>query len=456
MGQDKDGGTVPGKRWLLPEPLRIIERFRYNGLFHTQGSSRRTSRLAASRVTPGASDRSCAWHNFGKVVIVTAHNPRERTSCEASATVSAGKKEHPCMLRHRSLLREKCLRSLAFPVMDMTDRMISEAFPDIIRWELAILNVTTCCNSRCIMCSYVERFGRAGDLDAGAWKRIIRGFESFGLQTFIFTGGEPLLRQDFLEIARYCKGARAVNTNGILVDARLAETLAELFQVINVSIDGSNPAIYRRVRGEDRFQRVLRNVRLLKAAGARLKINYQINKHNYHDVVNMARIAQSLDIDLVFSLVVYDGFNRVFSSDRSLRLDIDFDRLKDLVEEALTYPRVSTWISLRDRLYGKLQRRCYAHIGGPIVDPAGRVFVCCGALPPIGNALEDDMETLWATYRGMRSGLLGMKAAACRDCLFYMGNFEYLQRSVKHVMLPPFRRRLKRHPVYLKYFLAGR
>jgi MoaA/NifB/PqqE/SkfB family radical SAM enzyme len=347
-------------------------------------------------------------------------------------------------------------RKLAVPVMDAADQAVFRVIPDIIRWELAILNVTTDCNSRCIMCNYVNRYDAEKDLDAETWKKIIRGLESFGLKTFIFTGGEPLARKDFLEIARCCRGSRSINTNGILVDEPLAGSLAELFDAVNVSIDGSGPEVYERVRGADHFHRVLRNVRLLKAAGARLKINCQLNRYNYHDAVNMARLAESLDVDVVFSLVVYGGFNQVYTGDRSLRQEIDFGRLKDLMAEALTYERVSTWISLRDCLNGKLQQRCYAHIGGPIIDPAGRAFLCCGDLPPIGNVREDDLETLWAAYRGMRSRLFGMELPPCRDCLFYMGNFEYLQRGVKHLMARPLRKRLKRHSLYRRYFLSGR
>jgi len=354
------------------------------------------------------------------------------------------------------LHRDKLFWTLAVPVMDAADGALSRLAPNMLRWEQVILHVTTHCNSRCVMCRYEDRYHSDKDLDTNAWKKIIHGFESFGLKTILFTGGEPLLREDFLEIARACNGTRSINTNGILVEYATAPILAELFETVNVSLDGSTREIYERVRGADHFHRVVRNLRYLKEAGARLKLHCQINRHNYHDVLNIARIAEALSVEIVFSLVVYGGFNHVYGTDRSLRKEIDFERLKDLMEEVLTYDQASTWISLRDCMNGKLQHRCYAHIGGPLIDPVGRVYVCCGDLPPIGNVVEDPPESLWSRYRGMRSRLLWMQAPPCRNCLFYMGNFEYLQRGVKHLMTRSLRRRLKRHPLYLRVFLAGR
>ena len=344
-----------------------------------------------------------------------------------------------------------------FQLMDGVDSALYRVLPGLVPWKNATLNVTGLCNSQCIMCNHRSRYEGRRELDTAAWKRIIDRMHAFGIENFLLAGGEALQREDFLEIAAHCRGTRSFITNGTLIDEGNAAALAGMFRLISVSVDASTPELYQKIRGLDCFQRVMENVERLLALGASVRICYAINKHNVSDVVSMARLTQRLNIKLVLSLVVYEGFNQVFTKDRSLREDIAYGELVEQVRAALAYDHVLLWIALRDQLQGRSPRKCYGHVRGPIVDPAGDVYLCCGNLPAIGNLCEASLEEMWAIYARRKDLLVNMGYEACRNCLFYAGEAEYLQSFLRKVSARPIRLWVKRRVAPRgRAFLAGR
>jgi cyclic pyranopterin phosphate synthase len=143
------------------------------------------------------------------------------------------------------------------------------------------ISITDRCNERCLYCmpeGYKGWEHTRDYLSAGEIVRVVRVAAALGFRKFRLTGGEPLVREDILEIAggmNEISGVEAigVSTNGIKL-AALAKSLRDSgVRAVNVSLDALDPQIYRRVTGGN-VSAVIDGIRAAIAAGfERVKLN---------------------------------------------------------------------------------------------------------------------------------------------------------------------------------------
>ncbi|HUT74965.1 MAG TPA: radical SAM protein [Armatimonadota bacterium] len=109
---------------------------------------------------------------------------------------------------------------------------------------LVVWNVTRRCNLRCSHC-YLDATSAAaaGELTTAEARAMIADLAEMGAPVLLFSGGEPLLRDDIFELAPYAaaKGVRPVlSTNGVLITDEVAQRIrAAGFQYAGISIDGT-------------------------------------------------------------------------------------------------------------------------------------------------------------------------------------------------------------------------
>jgi len=136
------------------------------------------------------------------------------------------------------------------------------------------VELTERCNNRCVHC-YIsrpadDRAAAAGELDTATWRRILEEAAGLGCLTLRFTGGEPLLRDDFEELYLFARrlGLRVIlATNATRMTARLASLLARIppRERIEVSIYGLTRRTYEAVsRVPGSFAASQRGLRLLQ------------------------------------------------------------------------------------------------------------------------------------------------------------------------------------------------
>jgi MoaA/NifB/PqqE/SkfB family radical SAM enzyme len=99
--------------------------------------------------------------------------------------------------------------------------------------------------------------------------------EALGVKEYYFTGGEPFMNREILEIlaAALEKGPASVLTNGVLIRPETARRLKEISDAseysldVRISIDGWDAATNDPIRGEGTFERILNGIRHLASAG---------------------------------------------------------------------------------------------------------------------------------------------------------------------------------------------
>jgi heme b synthase len=165
----------------------------------------------------------------------------------------------------------------------------------LVAWE-----TTRNCNLACIHCRASATTGpHTGELNSQEAFRLLDQITKVGNPIIILTGGEPLLRVDIFDIARYGtdKGLRMVMAlNGTLITKSIAAKLAKSgIQRISVSIDGATVEShdsFRKVQGA--FDGTLSGIQLIKDAGIEFQINTTITKTNLDEIPRIQQLAVEL------------------------------------------------------------------------------------------------------------------------------------------------------------------
>lgn len=178
---------------------------------------------------------------------------------------------------------------------------------------IVVWNCTTRCNLSCIHC-YSSADSRDADssMNTDEGKVFIRQLAGFGVPVLLFSGGEPLLRDDFFELAQYAVDAGlgvVVSTNGTLITPDAASEIKSIgFREVGISLDGVGE-INDRFRGMDgAYEAALEGIRNCKAAGQRVSLRMTLTKSNYGEVGSILDLVEREGIDRVcFYHLAYSG-----------------------------------------------------------------------------------------------------------------------------------------------------
>ena len=171
------------------------------------------------------------------------------------------------------------------------------------------LSITDRCDLRCAYCTpYRESFSHAGDvLSADEIALFVSAFARNRVTKVRLTGGEPLLRDDVIEIVRRIAGTPGIATVGLTTNGiglhEAAQDLAEAgLQRVNVSVDSLDRATFRRITGRDALDDVLRGVdAALRCGFEQVKLNTVVMRGvNEQEIPAIADLARRLPVEVRF------------------------------------------------------------------------------------------------------------------------------------------------------------
>ena len=211
---------------------------------------------------------------------------------------------------------------------------------DTLRYErndiprpVVVWNCTRQCNLRCLHC-YANAGNRRprGEMDTTAGKAFIHDLADFGVPVLLFSGGEPLLREDLFKLASFAaeQGIRlALSTNGTLITDKVAKEIGNIgFAEVGISLDGIG-ADNDRFRGKiGAYQAALKGIRNCIALGIRVSLRLTITRFNYQDIPAIFRLVEEEGIDRVcFYHLAYSG-----RGDSLQREDISHSQTRSVVD----------------------------------------------------------------------------------------------------------------------------
>lgn len=309
--------------------------------------------------------------------------------------------------------------------------------PRLIAWEL-----TNACNLACIHCrASAIKEPLPDELSTAEAKHFVDELVDYK-PIIILTGGEPLLRADVYDIARYAtgRGLRVVlATNGTLLTPDIARKLKEAgIQRVSISIDGATEQTHDTFRGEPgAFDAALRGIGILKDEGMSFQINTTITKRNLDEIPRIYDLALELAAsalhifllvptgrgeDIVEDEIPPDEYERV--------LNWFYDKSKDkrIQLKATCAPHYFRIMRQRAKAEGiritpethGLEAMTKGCLGGSafcFVSSKGDVYPC-GYLPALaGNIRQKPFKVIWEkshVFNDLRDpGKLKGKCSAC-------------------------------------------
>lgn len=281
--------------------------------------------------------------------------------------------------------------------------------------ELVYLHLTLRCNFNCSYCYNKNIDAAKTELDASQWINIIENLKENHptIKEIIFTGGEPLVRDDLEEIMQKIKSGEinyTLLTNGSLLKDRFT-TLVPYFDNVIMSLDSLDEKINALNRSKKGFDNIVDTIRLFsEQAPDKLVVRTVVTKNNLFDVADFNKqLATEYGIETQnnwFLPVSRDEIDEVPGPEY---FDIAIDKEAE-------YPINTSGTSIR-------RYRCGACSNIIAIDPSGDIYPCQSLLHDnfkITNILKDNwyQNLLTSDIREKFINLSINEIDKCKDCSY--------------------------------------
>ncbi|MCL6547296.1 MAG: TIGR04053 family radical SAM/SPASM domain-containing protein [Alicyclobacillus sp.] len=179
--------------------------------------------------------------------------------------------------------------------------------PFIVIWE-----VTRACQLHCIHCrAEAQRHRHPGELSTQEGLRLIDQIADMDKPLLVFTGGDPLEREDLLDFIRHARQlglevAMTPSATPRVTKEALARAKEAGLARCAFSLDGSTPEVHDRFRGTSgSYQLTIGALRMLQDLGMPIQVNTTVSRYNLQDLPRIADVVESFQAVLwsVFFLV---------------------------------------------------------------------------------------------------------------------------------------------------------
>ncbi|MFA5365472.1 MAG: radical SAM protein [Candidatus Bathyarchaeia archaeon] len=175
--------------------------------------------------------------------------------------------------------------------------------------QIVSFAATKACNLKCLHCHADAREPFPNELSLKESIKAIDELANLGTEALIFSGGEPLLRKDFvLKLAEYCVDVGivpAMLTNGVLINHKVAFELKDAgIMAVGIPIDSTDPAVHDRLRNvAGTFEKGLRGIRACIDVDLEVVVTTMALRSNFAQIPKMIDFVTGIGVDQV---AIYD------------------------------------------------------------------------------------------------------------------------------------------------------
>lgn len=289
--------------------------------------------------------------------------------------------------------------------------------------------VTYLCNSRCRMCRIWEKYRRGPgllqeELSLQDIENLLSSQYLEHLEGISFTGGEPFLRKDFVDLAglfvqKYPDAFIGIPTNGLspsLTVKRTRELVARFHPrhlSLSISLDGigTNHDKMRGVRGA--FERVLCTVETVQREfDISLGFDFTITPWNYQDLWSTYQLSKALGIKFLAGFAHNSDFyygNKEVAFGWASELAAAAHTMREVARDrAASEPPMDKLVNpyayfmARAAEY-ELRRTqmldCHSGVHSFFLDPYGQVYPCLVLDQKLGDVRTESFDELWRSSR---------------------------------------------------------
>lgn len=264
----------------------------------------------------------------------------------------------------------------------------------------ATLAVTYDCQADCVHCSCSRNVRACMPLDTAAWQRIIRDTVACGTTNTIFTGGEPLLRDDICELIATVDpdlSTTLMFTNGELLSPDMARRLADAgLYAMFISLDSPRAEVHdERRRRPGLFEKIMENLQNVKKAGVMVGFSIYLShdKHQAGELQAYMELAREVG---AAELICFDAIptGRYFGKMDMLLTPKDREEIRALTFRYYKdpdYPSLTT----QAHVNSPQSMGCFGAFNQFYMTAYGDMCPCDFTPISFGNAVEEGVATVW-------------------------------------------------------------
>lgn len=292
----------------------------------------------------------------------------------------------------------------ACTIPDLYTRTIGQNIPFSTIFEL-----TYRCNLRCRQCYIVPENRK--ELGYDEITGILDQLAAANTLFLTLTGGEIMMRGDFLDIARYAKNkgfALKLFSNGTLIDEAAAARIAEIHPIsVGISIYGAEDETHEYyTREPGSFQRSIQSLRYLRESGVKTVMKILVMKRNAAQMTAMLDLARKLDAIPQADVNIAPKNNGDIGP---LAHRISDDQLYNFYYNETRKDDTNT-----QHRYNADSIMCRAARDVCAISPYGDVYPCVSLPLTLGNLRENRFGDIW---QGEKAEIFrGYRFKDLRDC----------------------------------------
>lgn len=263
------------------------------------------------------------------------------------------------------------------------------------------------CNQKCVHCYAAgQENAEEEELSTNEWMDIIDKCKLIGIPQLTFTGGEPTMRDDLLQLIKHASWfVTRLNTNGIKLSKEYCEQLRKVsLDSVQITFYSEDKDIHNQLVGADKFDETLAGIDNAIEAGLSVSINTPLCTLNKDYVKTLKFLHDRGVIYVTCSGLITTGNA---TTDKSEKMQLGKEEIKEVLKAAVDYCYENGmeinftspgWIeaSFFDEL-GIVTPSCGACLSNMAITPSGNIVPCQSWLSgrPLGNILEDNWEDIW-------------------------------------------------------------
>lgn len=268
------------------------------------------------------------------------------------------------------------------------------------------------CNQKCLHCYAAgQPMGCGDELSTDEWKTILQTLRQANIPQVTFTGGEPTMRDDLVELVDAAQWfVTRLNTNGRRLTPELCRGLYEAsLDSVQVTLYSAEGNIHNKLVGVNGFADTVQGIRNAVEAGLIVSVNTPLCSLNTH-YADTLRFAHSLGVRYATCSGLIPSGSAC--GDESRATALDEAALTDILREAVDTARElgmeldftsPGWLG-EDTLRSlglSLIPSCGACLSNMAVTPEGKVVPCQSWLSdePLGDLREDRWADIWNSPR---------------------------------------------------------
>ncbi len=242
-----------------------------------------------------------------------------------------------------------------------------------------VIELSFRCNLHCVHC-YVSHPPEGKELTCQQICDILDAIVSEGCLWLLITGGEPLIRKDFLDIYTYAKKKGllvTLFTNGTLITEGIADYLKEWPpDKVEITLYGITKETYEKITGiKGSFEKCMRGIHLLLERKIPLNLKTMVMTPNKDEIREIERYVKGLGLDFRFDALINAGLGDN-KDPRNVRISPEEVVKLDIEDEEAS----KEWIEFCQKFWGPVQSgklyTCGAGLNSFHIDPYGKMSVC--------------------------------------------------------------------------------